>query len=61
MSIERYDRKSMQASWIAPNDTVAADLLTLRANAVVEARPLHTNVDLDGFHPGPANIDIYDP
>jgi hypothetical protein len=60
VSIARYDRKSHQASWLAPNDTVAADMLTLRANATVEARPLHTNIRLDGFHPGPAAIEYLD-
>jgi len=61
ISIQRHDRKTMQATWIAANDTAAGDLLAFRANAILQARPLTTTVDLDGFHPGPANIDIHDP
>jgi len=57
ISIQRYDRKSLQATWIQDNDVAALDLLTYRANAVVEARPLYTTVDLFGFHPGPAELD----
>jgi hypothetical protein len=60
VSIQRYDRKSLQASWMAANDTVAADLLALRADATVEARPLHTNIALANFHPGPAGADFLD-
>lgn len=60
VSIQRYDRKSDQQNWIAANDTVAADRLTMRSFAVVEARPLHTTVELENFHPGPANMDFLD-
>jgi hypothetical protein len=57
ISIQRYDRKTLQAAWIQDNDTAAGDLLTYRAAAVVEARPLYTTIDLHGFYPGPAVLD----
>ena len=61
VSIARYDRKSLQASWLAANDAVAGDVLALRAYATVEARPVHTGVRLPGFHPGPAAVEYLDP
>jgi hypothetical protein len=60
VSIGRYDRKTQQMQWQAPNDVVAADLLALRADATVEARPLHTNIALANFHPGPATAEFLD-
>lgn len=61
ISIQRYDRKTMQVSWIAENDVVAAQILETRAYATVEARPLFTALGLPGFHPGPAVVDYLDP
>lgn len=60
VSIQRYDRHTLQASWITANDFVAADILAARANATVEARPLSTTVRLEQFHPGPATVDVHD-
>ena len=57
VSIQRYDRKTFQATWIANNDQVAQDLLEYRADAVVEAHPLDTSIELQGFMPGPAQLD----
>jgi hypothetical protein len=61
ISIQRYERKSMQASWIADNDQAAADILTYRADAIREAAPLYTSIDLHGFMAGPATVDYLDP
>jgi hypothetical protein len=58
VSIQRYDRKTFAASWLAANDTIAAQILATRANSVVMARPLHTTAQLEGFFPGPANLDF---
>lgn len=60
-SIQRYDRQTLQASWITANDFAAADILAARANATLEARPLTATVDLTRFHPGPAEVDYLDP
>lgn len=48
-SIQRFDRKTYQATWIAENDQAALDILNYRANAQMEATPIATSIDRPGF------------
>lgn len=61
ISIQRFDRHTFQASWIAANDTVAAAMLGSRAFATVEARPLTAGHDMPGYFTGADRVDYLHP
>lgn len=61
VSVQRYDPKPYQATWVQANDVVAAQMLATLANATLVARPIHTTKELRGFVPGPAGADYLAP
>jgi hypothetical protein len=61
VSIEKYGVRPFQASWILDNDPVVDDLLAARAFASVQALPLRTTIDHEGFFPALAMLDHLDP
>ncbi len=60
-SIDKYGVKPFQATWLIDNDPVVDDLLAARAFASVQALPLRTTIDHDGFFPALAMVDHLDP
>jgi hypothetical protein len=61
VSISKFGVRPFQASWILDNDPVVDDLLAARAFASVQALPLRTTIDHEGFFPALAMVDHLDP
>jgi hypothetical protein len=61
VSIDKFGVRPFQASWIWDNDPVVDDLLAARAFASVQALPLRTTIDHEGFFPALAMVDHLDP
>jgi hypothetical protein len=61
VSIGKFGVRPFQASWLIDNDPVVDDLLAARAFASVQALPLRTSVDHEGFFPALAIVDHLDP
>jgi hypothetical protein len=61
VSIVKFGVRPFQASWILDNDPVVDDLLAARAFASVQALPLRTTIDHEGFFPALAMVDHLDP
>jgi hypothetical protein len=61
VSIVKFGVRPFQASWILDNDPVVDDLLAARAFASVQALPLRTTIDHEGFFPALAMLDHLDP
>jgi hypothetical protein len=61
VSISKFGVRPFTASWILDNDPVVDDLLTARAFASVQALPLRTTIDHEGFFPALAMLDHLDP
>jgi hypothetical protein len=60
-SIDKFGIRPFQATWIIDNNAVVDDLLAARAFASVQALPLRTTIDHDGFFPALAMLDHLDP
>lgn len=61
VSISKFGVRPFTASWILDNDPVVDDLLAARAFASVQALPLRTTIDHEGFFPALAMLDHLDP
>src|SRR5690606_29575966 len=60
-SIQRSQRKTYQASWLVENDDVADVVLSRNAFASMQARPLRTSIDMEGFWPAVPELELTSP
>ncbi len=60
-SIARFDRKPRQFSWLVANDDVADQIVTNRAFATLQARPLLSTIDHRRFFPDVVDLEWLDP